>query len=317
MTPQSILLGIAAGLISAVVFASATTGPALSRLLFFLLTPFPLYLAGLGLGLVPAIAAAATATLALLAVSSPLGATMFAAEAAAPAVILTRLAMLNRAHGEDRVWYPMGRVVAVAAILAAAATAALLLAAGADAATLAAKLKPMIVEFIKSQVPSGPAAPLSDEQIASVADGLVPLLPGFLGMLLMLMSLLSLWLAGRVTLASGRLVRPWPALSELELPPGSALMLLASTALSFAGGIIGPVATGFAGAFQLAFALQGLAVAHFMTKGSPWRGFILATIYAALVTATPYAVLLLAIAGLAETVFHYRHPREHPPPGPA
>ena len=314
MTPQSILLGVGAGLISAIVFASATTGPALSRVLFFLLTPFPLYLAGLGLGLVPAIAAAATATLALLSVSSPLGAAMFAAEAAAPAVILTRLAMLNRAHGEDRVWYPIGRVVAVAALLAAGATAALLLAAGTDAAALTAKLKPMIVEFIKSQVPSGPDAPLTDEQISSVAEGLVPLLPAFLGMLLMLMALLSLWLAGRVTLASGRLSRPWPSLKDLELPSGSALMLLAATALSFAGGRIGLAATAFAGAFQLAFALQGLAVAHHLTTGSPWRGFILSALYAALIVLTPYALALLALAGLADTVFRYRHPRERLPP---
>jgi hypothetical protein len=45
-----LLIALGAGLISAVVFASATTGPLLMRMVLFLLTALPLFLAGLGLG---------------------------------------------------------------------------------------------------------------------------------------------------------------------------------------------------------------------------------------------------------------------------
>ena len=319
MTVQSLLLGIAAGIVSAIVFASATTGPALPRVFLFLLTPFPLYLAGLGLGVVPAAAGAATAALAILSVSSPVTASIFAANAALPALVLTHLSRLSRTEDGTEYWYPTGRVVAIAAVLAASTTAALLIISGADEAALVEKLKPVIVDFLKTQMPSGPDGPaLSDIQIEAIATGTVPLLPGFISILLMMMSLLSLWLAGRTTLASGRLRRPWPLLAEMELPPGSALALLASTLLARLGGKLGPLAGCFAGTFQFAFALQGLAVAHYVTLGSPWRNFLLSALYAALIILTPYVIGLLALAGLAETIFRYRwaKPRSPPPGAP-
>ena len=71
MTPNTILLGLGAGLISAIVFVSATTGPVLARFAFFFLTPISLYLAGLGLGPLAAAVAAATATVIMLLIASP------------------------------------------------------------------------------------------------------------------------------------------------------------------------------------------------------------------------------------------------------
>ncbi len=50
MPTNVFLLALAAGIISAIVFASATTGAMLLRVVLFLLTPLSLYLAGLGLG---------------------------------------------------------------------------------------------------------------------------------------------------------------------------------------------------------------------------------------------------------------------------
>ena len=54
MPTNVFLLSLAAGIISAVVFASATTGAMLFRVVLFFLTPLSLYLAGLGLGTVAA-----------------------------------------------------------------------------------------------------------------------------------------------------------------------------------------------------------------------------------------------------------------------
>jgi len=64
--PYTLLIGLGAGLISAVVFASATTGPLLMRMLLFLLTPLPLFLAGLGLGPITAAIAGIAGAVALL-----------------------------------------------------------------------------------------------------------------------------------------------------------------------------------------------------------------------------------------------------------
>jgi hypothetical protein len=117
--------------------------------------------------------------------------------------------------------------------------------------------------------------------------------------------LLNLWLAGRITLASGRLQRPWPDLSMFAMPGGATFVLLVAIALSFVGGLAGLVAAGIAAPFTLAFALVGLAVVHALTRGSQWRTFILTALYVG-VLFVPYIGLLLALTGLAETVFHYR-----------
>ncbi len=45
-----LLVGVGLGLVAAVVFASATTGPLVARFLLFFITPLPIALAGLGWG---------------------------------------------------------------------------------------------------------------------------------------------------------------------------------------------------------------------------------------------------------------------------
>ena len=100
------------------------------------------------------------------------------------------------------------------------------------------------------------------------------------------------------------------------LPSSATFGLLIALALSFAGGAPGLLASGFSGAFMMAFALVGLAVAHALTRGSPWRNFILSAIYASLLVFTPAAALILAIAGLAETIFHYRAAKGGAPTSP-
>ena len=47
---NQLLIAVLLGLVSAVVFASATTGPMLMRYVLFLLTSLPIFLAGLGWG---------------------------------------------------------------------------------------------------------------------------------------------------------------------------------------------------------------------------------------------------------------------------
>ena len=72
--PYRLLIGVAAGLVSAVVFASATTGPLLMRMVLFLVTPLALFLAGLGLGPLAAAVAGLAGTLLVLVAGTPMGA---------------------------------------------------------------------------------------------------------------------------------------------------------------------------------------------------------------------------------------------------
>lgn len=308
MTAKAILLGLAAGLVSAIVFASAGAGPMLSRMLLFLLTPFPLYLAGLGLGFVPALIGAIAACSIVLALSNSVTLFTYAAGEALPALVLTRLVLMARGEGEDREWFPIGRVIIASALMAGSLSFAYLFAQGADSEALNKFVRPAVEQFAKTQLPSLPGGEtLGEEQIGELTSVIVATLPGAISISVMLTALASLWLAGRVALASGALARPWPDFTRIELPIGSAILLLAFTLISYTSDKAWLLADGFASALRFAFALLGLAVVHYVTKNSPWRGFVLFTVYAAMFILTKHVLLILALIGLAETIFHYRH----------
>lgn len=307
MPINAILLALAAGVISAVVFASATTGPALLRIVLFFLTPLSLYLAGLGLGPLAAIVAAISAIVLILLLANPVTGLVYAVSTAIPAVVLTRSALLSRSDDSGVHWYPIGRIVLTAALFSGAFAALALLLLGGDAEALTKSMRTMVESFVKNELPNIPGAkPVTDAQVDDIAATTLKMLPWALGMVTMATMLFNLWLAGKITQASGRLTRPWPNLSATALPSAAAWALLAAVALTFITGAPGLLAGGFAGAFVAAFAIVGLAVAHVVTEGSPWRGFILTLLYASLAFITAGAALILAGVGIAETIFRYR-----------
>jgi hypothetical protein len=313
MPTNVFLLALAAGLISAVVFASATTGALLLRVVLFFLTPLSLYLAGLGLGTVAAAIAAIAATATVLLMANPLAAEVYAISTALPAVVVTRLALLSREQGEVREWYPIGRIVVIAAVFAGIFAMIALVLMGGDVDTLTKMLRTVVESFVKTELAEIPGAPeINADQIDEITRSTLSSLPWALGLLAMATILLNLWLAGRITLASGRLMRPWPDLAKFAMPARATFALLVAIGLSLLGGMTGLLAAAVAAPFTLAFGLVGLGVVHTLTRNSPWRSFILAALYAGVVF-VPHIGLLLAIAGLAETVFRYRTGGGEPP----
>ena len=61
-------------------------------------------------------------------------------------------------------------------------------------------------------------------------------------MLATLTNVVNLWLAGRIVKFSGRLARPWPALSAMPFPRLAAAALALAVIVSFVGGIVGVAA---------------------------------------------------------------------------
>jgi hypothetical protein len=306
MQSKAFILALAAGFISAIVFASATTGAFLLRIILFLLTPLPLYLTGLGLGPIAAGIAAITATAAVLLIANPLAAEVYAISTAVPAVVCTRLALLSREEDGEREWYPIGRIAVAAAVFSAIFAMLALMLMGGDMETLTKLLRTVVESFVKTTLENVPGAPaIGTSDIDAITRSTLSSLPWALGLLSMGTILLNLWLAGRITLASGRLQRPWPDLAAFSMPATAVFVLLIAIGMSFVGGMPGLLAAAVAAPFTFAFALVGLAVVHSLTRGSPWRTFILAALYTGLLF-LPYIGLLLAVAGLAETVFHYR-----------
>ncbi len=314
-----LLIGLAAGLASAVVFASAGIGPLPVRALLFALSPLPIYFAGLAWGWAPAAVAGVIGSVLVGIISTHAsGAIAYIAAEAAPAILLTYFATLYRAvpatpsSSAAVEWYPVGRLVLIAAFVSAL-LALLTLAMVADSRdSLVAMLKRVAADVIEQQSGKRP----DDKTANDIAAILYQLLPFASAVSWMGTLLLNLWVAGRIAASTGRMQRPWPDIPSTAYPPGTPLLLAGATALSMLGGDAGRIGAAFAGSMFFAYVLVGLAIVHFVTRGQPWRPFVLWALYLALVVLNTAASVLIAILGLAESFSRFR--RTPPParPGP-
>ena len=129
-----------------------------------------------------------------------------------------------------------------------------------------------------------------------------------------LMLVINLWLGGRISEVSQRLTRPWPNIADgLRLPRPAAAIFALGILPAFLGGALATAAATVAAALGMAFALQGLATAHVLTRGFAGRRAILALIY--LVTLLiPLSIVALTLLGVLDCLISLRTKR--PPMSP-
>jgi hypothetical protein len=304
------LIGAGAGLVSAALFASAATATSLAGILFYL-APLPICLAGLGWGWI----AAAVAALAGMAVAggvlglAPGG--IFAGAVAMPMAVLCYLALLSRPavapQGQASAgleWYPAGRLVGWAAVIAGALAAALVLTLGYDADSYRDSIKDLLQNSALKELDRDGTL-INESTIGGLSSVLARTLPAAFAIVWQSIALFNLWLAGVIVEASGRALRPWPALDAIELPNAFFLAFTASLLASFLPGLAGLLATGFAGALLFAYVLQGLAVLHAFSRGMPFRGLLLSAIYIGILL-LGWVAVAVAILGLAEPMLRLR-----------
>ncbi len=311
--PIAVLIGLGAGLVSAVLFASASSGTALGVLVLFFLSPLPVAIAGLGWGWMAALIAAVVGCLLIGVIGAGRAALFHAVALGAPAAVMTYLAMLNRPldEGEGAVeWYPIGNLVAWTALWAGCLAGAALLSTATDVDTLRRALRATFEQFLTSGG-TLPGPSLDQSQLGVFVELMVMSFAGAIATLWMGVAILNLWAAGRVTQISGRLQRPWPDLAAIELPRRLPIAFAVAVLATFLPGMAGLVASGFASAILFAYMLVGLAIVHRLTDGMAIRPLLLGTVYASLLFLSPFSNLLLALAGIAEP---YSPLRRRPPP---
>ena len=127
------------------------------------------------------------------------------------------------------------------------------------------------------------------------------LLPWLMASFAVVFYLANLWLAARIARTSGVFGTDWPDIPRnLRLPRLAALLLAVSLGLSFTTGPVGLASHVVSAAFIAAFALQGLAVVHALTRGRRWRPAALVFTYGLV----PF--VLWALLGLLDTAFSFR-----------
>ncbi len=315
----NLLIGLGAGLVSAMLFASASTGTVLGLFVLFFLSPLPVAIAGLGWGWRAAAVAAIAGAVAIGIISAPRNAIFHILALGAPTALMAYLTLLHReVHDETGAvatqWYPIGRMVTAAALIGAGLATIALLSVDMDAFRdlLRAHIERTLTELkpLRADIP----AP-TPEQIVDLTKLLSGLVPASIATTWFAIALLNMWLAGRVVRKSDRLVRPWPDLSELHLPRSLPIALAIALAGTFLGGLAGLVASGFASALITAYMLVGLAILHNATRGHAQRAMILTATYAVLFVFGMVAAPLLALIGIAEPFSPLR--RKPPPRGPS
>ena len=318
-----LLIALAAGCASALMFASVVSGALISLLLLYF-APLPLMVAALGWGPLAATAGGILAATCLGAVFGLPFCIAFAVMMALPAWWLGHLALLGRpaAHaapgnGAAPVsptleWYPIGRILLWVAGFAVLTTMATLLTFGTDAATITETLRAGLLRIL------GPRTTASGDEIKQRIDAVLTIAPAAAANSTMMMLLLNLWLAARITATSGRLHRPWPVLKNTELPPMTLAALMAAIAFCFAGGLLAMLAQTVTAALLMTYALTGLAVLHTLTLGLKSRALWLGCTYGMLVVSGGWLVVTMVILGIADALFglRQRYLRGRPPPLP-
>lgn len=319
----NLLIALAAGCASALMFASIISGALISLLLFYL-APLPLMVAALGWG-------PAGAAIGGIAAGTGLGAIFgmpylmaFVLTVAIPAWWLGHLALLGRpvpaassgngaaAIAPPMEWYPVGRILIWCAGFAVLTTLAALLTLGTDGTTISSTLRRGLLRMIGPRN-STPA----DGDVDALIDALAVIAPAAAAIVAIMTLTFNLWLAAKITATSGRLHRPWPELKTAALPPMTLAALSVAIALCFTGGLLAIIAQIVSAALLMAYALTGFAALHTLTLGIKNRALVLCGTYA-VVLVFGWPILAMVGLGLADAFFGFRqrYQRGRPPPAP-
>jgi hypothetical protein len=313
---QRFAVPVGAGAVSALLFALTVKGTPLALALAYL-APMPLMIAAFGWGAFGGFLAALAASAALIAVFDWQGALAFLVIVAAPAWLLPTFAALpryappwRRGDADAPARTPVGAVVTLAAALGAlaglAGLATLIIGySGYEAGlqALVSELTPAIEQALEGVdvLPDGVSARDVAEEVAKLA----PLATATLGFLTLCA---NLYAAGRSTALSHRLPRPWPDLpTEFVLP--RPLGVVAVVAVGVAIALPEPVdqfAWVFAGPFAAAYALQGLAVLHALSRGLPLRPLLIVALYFCCGVRAGWTLPLIALVGLVDSAVNLR-----------
>jgi hypothetical protein len=309
---QFVVIGISAGAAAALLFASVTSGTLLSVPLFYL-APLPIMIAGLGWSHWAALTAATAGAIALGLVFGTMFLFAFLTGAGVPAWWLSYLGMLARPVGDNGKnqtleWYPTGRLVSWAAILAALVVIIAIPNFGTDAESFRVGLRDALRTLLRVESGTATDAPLNlpgASKIDRLISFLVNVIPPAAAVLATITNLLNLWLAARVVRFSGRLSRPWPQLAAMSFSPLLTAALGLAITLSFVDGMLGIVAGIVSASLLIAYGVLGFAVLHAITQNMGSRGFVLGLAYAAVIV-LGWPIFALCLLGVVDTAIDLR-----------
>ncbi len=317
MTTQSVLVGLVAGLASALLMLGGGGFSALSVILSLFAT-LPVLIAGLGWSNAAGSVAVASAFAIVAVTVSPLAAAMLAVTTLVPAAWIAHLANLARPAEElggptgQLAWYPLSDMMLHLCSLVTLSLIILGIASGYGEELVGEILDVMNVMFQEQGSEIAFDASDREDWIATMAR----LLPAAQAMIWVTFLFFSWYLASAIVRVSGRSKRPADDIpASLRMSRLAILIFGAGLLISFANGPIGWIGSALSGAFAGGFILSGLAMLHYRTRGRPWRPIVLWFAYLAIILFTVPLVFFLII-GLLETARNSPLTKSGPPNTP-
>jgi Predicted membrane protein (DUF2232) len=300
------VVAIGAGCAAALLFAVSAQSSLLAMTLAYL-APLPIMIATLGWGLGGGAIAAAISIVVLAAVAEPMSALVFAGSVAVPAWVLGAFSItpltryLRRLKPETPAYAPVGAIVALAALLGMLGSVAVLTTVIVhyggyrEGATQVAEAITALAGDTFENAPGNLTA-------REFADALVRYGPPAIAGSTLIMLCINLYAAARSTQLSRNLPRPWPDMpTSLALPWPVGVAFLVCVAASYF--LPTPTAQYFsigAGGLGAALALQGLAIAHALSRGLKMRPLMLVALYACCILRAKYTLPVLAGLGVID-----------------
>lgn len=312
---QRIAIAFGAGLAAALLFVVSAKGTMFAMLLAYF-APLPVMIAALGWGHASGLIAAVVGAVVIALGVDPVLGLIFGIAFGAAGWWLAYLSLLAQTDETGAViWYPVGRIAVWTIIVSGAMAGAIVI----SLAVRFGSFEAAIDQFAERSGPAllrmiGAGARLSAAEATELARVMMRIMPVAAAASALLMLSVNLYAAGRVVLLSQRLPRPWPDVARVYILPRQLLGAFAAALVgSFFGGLFGAFAWIAVAAIGMAYALQGFATAHVLTRDWPQRRAALFALYGVNLMLTPWPLLLVALLGIADALFSLRASRPEAP----
>lgn len=297
---QSLLVGIFAGIASAILLLSAGQ-PSMMSVILFASSALPIFIAGFGWSNQASIAAVLSAFICLATITGLQSALVNSVISLAPAAWIAHLSTLARPASEmggpddQLVWYPLPQIMLHIATLMVIATIFIGWIIG-----YGPELAGQVIDAFMNVLQESGEAPIPPDNIIATKAMFAMLIPIVQSAMWVIILFTAWYFAGHIVRMSGRSKRPKDCLHlRLRVAPAGIFVLFGGLVLTFLSGQAAYIGAAILGGFGAAFMLSGLAVFHYKTVGKAWRGFALWASYISILLFTFPALIFIAV-GLFE-----------------
>jgi hypothetical protein len=304
LNANSVLIGILAGIASALLLLSAGQ-PSMLSVILFAGAALPIFIAGLGWSNKASFTAVIVAFGTLLIAADPHIALINAVTTLLPSAWLAHLSTLARPASDlggpddELVWYPLPQLMLHGATLMILATLMI-----GWAIDYSPELSDQFIDALLVALNQNGDADFRLQDVAATKKLLSTLLPMTQSAMWVIILFIAWYFASAIVRMSGRSKRPRDNMHvSLRMPQLAMLFLGFGAILMFFDGQISYIGATIVGGFGAGFLMAGLAVLHQKTLGKIWRNAALWGTYVTIVIFS-FPAAILVIVGLFEAGKH-------------